>query len=212
MNKAITLGRGFGWLNPSRVDVKSYSNGKIKEVFFKKKWIDWLIRNSKVDIVGNVLAILENPITKQKLLMHGVNIVTNKGDVYYAESICAETPTDDFDGASSGIRLGSAVTGPTKTDNDVTTFLAGTGKGLEATYPMTSDTDGDNTGSGTDIASWKYAYTTAQGNATGIQEGAIVDDITTPTGALTHFLFAASFNKTSSDTLKVFVNHECLGV
>jgi hypothetical protein len=46
----------------------------------------------------------------------------------------------------------------------------------------------------------------------GIIEGAIVDDRTTPTAALTHFLFAASFNKTSSDTLKVFVNHTMNGV
>ena len=56
-----------------------------------------------------------------------------------------------------------------------------------------------------DVATWKYAYPTAQGDTTGIQEGAIVDDITTPTAEPTHFLFADSFNKTSSDTLKVII-------
>ena len=76
---------------------------------------------------------------------------------------------------------------------------------------MTNDSDGDNTGSGVDIVSWRYSYLTTEGNVSGIIEGAIVDDDTTPTGALTHFLFAASFNKTSSDTLKVFVNHEFAG-
>lgn len=185
---------------------------KVEEIFFPMGLIDRMLRSGKVDVIGNVVAVLDNVIMGHRRIIHGANIVTNDGDVYYAESICAETPTDDFDGGTSGIRLGSAATPPTKTSTDVGTFIAGTGKGLEATYPMTSDTDGDNTGSGVDIVSWKFAYTTAQGIASGIQEGAIVDDITTPTAALAHFLFAASFNKTASDTLKVFVNHECLGV
>lgn len=159
----------------------------------------------------NVLAVLRRP-QRKPLLIPGHNIVTNDGDTYYAQSIAAETPTDDFDGGSSGLRMGSDNTAPTKSDTDVTTFLSGTGHGLDATYEKTNDGDGDNTGAGVDVVSWRYSYTTAEGNTTGIQEGAIVDDITTPTAALTHFLFAASFNKTSSDTLKVFVNHTINGV
>lgn len=142
----------------------------------------------------------------------GMNLVTNDGDTYYAQSSGGETPTDDFDAAGAGLRHGSASTAPTKTDTDVTTFLAGTGLAVDATYPTTNDADADNTGAGVDILTWRFSYGTADGNATGIAEGAIVDDRTTPTAALTHFLYASSFDKTSSDTLKVFVNHEFLGV
>jgi hypothetical protein len=125
---------------------------------------------------------------------------------------CGETPTDDFDAAAAGLRLGSNNTTPTKSDGDVTTFLTGTGHALDATYERTADPDTDNTGAGVDIVTWRFSYTTAEGNANGIIEGAIVDNRTTPTGALTHFLFAAAFDKTSSDTLKVFVNHQMNGV
>ena len=82
----------------------------------------------------------------------------------------------------------------------------------DATYPQTDDQDGDNTGAGVDIVTWRYSYTTAQGNVVDIIEGAIVDNDTTPTAALCHFLFAGIFTKTSSDTLKVFVNHTFTGV
>ena len=146
------------------------------------------------------------------LIVPAVNLVTNDGDVYYAQSSGGETPTDDFDGSGGGLRHGDDNTAATKTDTDVTNFLAGTGLVVDATYPATDDGDSDNTGAGTDILTWRFSYGTSDGNATGIYEGAIVDDRTTPTAALTHYVYAASFNKTSSDTLKVFVNHEFLGV
>lgn len=184
---------------------------KIIEIFMPQAVVDELAANEKVRITGKIMAVLENQITKDKRIIHGLNLVTNDGDTYYAQSACAETPDDDFDGASSGLRLGSDNTTPTKTDTDVTTFLSGSDHALDGTYPMTDDSDSDNTGSGVDIVSWRYSYLTSEGNVSGIQEGAIVDDKSTPTAALTHFLFAASFSKTSSDTLKVFVNHEMLG-
>lgn len=163
-------------------------------------------------LTGQILAILRHPQLEREVTIPGVNLVTNDGDVYYAQSSVAESPTDDFDAAAAGLRLGSAVTAVTKTDTDVTTFLAGTGHVLDATYPLTNDADADNTGAGTDIVTWTYSYLTSEGNAAGIAEGAIVDDRTTPTAALTHFLFAATFTKSSSDTLKCIVNHEILGV
>jgi hypothetical protein len=164
----------------------------------------------EVLITGKVLALLDTGIGSP-ILIPGLNIVTNDGDQYYAQTALGETPTDDFRGASAGLRLGSASTSPTKTDTDVTTFLSGTGIALAATYPKTDDGDSDNVGAGVDVATWTYAYGTGDGNATGIQEGAIVDNRTTPTAALTHFLFGAAFNKTSSDTLKVIVNHTMTG-
>lgn len=185
---------------------------KIKEIFFTKSALDKLMADEKIQIVGKVVAVLENKKTGKKTIIHGVNIVTNDGDTYYAQSAVAESVDDDFDGGSSGLRLGSDNTTPVKADTDVTTFLTGSDHGLDATYPLTDDPDTDNTGSGVDIVTWRYSYTTAEGNVDGIIEGAIVDNKGTPTAALTHFLFAASFNKTSSDTLKIFVNHTFNGV
>ncbi len=166
---------------------------------------------SVMGINGRVNAVLQHALTDQFVVIPGLNIVTNDGDLYYAQSAVGETPTDDFDAAGAGLRMGSAATSPTKTSTDVTTFLAGSGLAVASTYPKTNDGDASNTGSGTDIVTWLYSYGTSEGNVSGIQEGAIVDDRTTPTAALCHFLFAASFSKTSNDTLKVFVNHEMLG-
>ena len=156
--------------------------------------------------ICNIVAILDNG--KRKKYISGANIVTNSGDLHYAELGAGETPTNTY----VGMRLGTSAAAVGKTDTDVTTFLAGSGKNIDATYPMTNDSDGDNTGSGTDIISYRVSYGTSEGNGVDIAELAIVDNIVTPTVALTHALFAALFTKTSSDTLKVFVNHTMNGV
>jgi hypothetical protein len=186
---------------------------------YAQYWLDQLVDRMRVEnphvgiaVTGQVIAILRNELLGAELIVPGVNIVTNDGDLYYAQSICAESPTDDFDGAASGLRLGDDNTAPGKTDADVTNFLATSAHALDAGYEKTSDADADNTGAGADIVTWRYSYLTSEGNVAGIIEGAIVDDRTTPTAALTHFLFGGVFTKTSSDTLKVFVNHEVLGV
>lgn len=179
-------------------------------------WMNMIIdqvmkqRQQELAIGGQVFAVLRDPLLERELVIPGLNIVTNAGDLYYAQLGASEAVTNDF--AAGGLRLGDDNTAPTKADDDVTNFLAGTGHAIDATYPKTNDDDGDNGDAGTDVVSYRYSYTTAQGNATGIIEGAIVDNITTPTAALTHFLFAAAFDKTASDTLKVFVNHEVNGV
>jgi len=155
---------------------------------------------------ANVVAVLTNRKGISRFIP-GLNCVTNDGDEHYAQRGAAETP----DMTVVGMRLGTDNTAPTKSDTDVTSFLAGSGKNIDGTYPMTDDSDGDNTGSGVDIVSWRVSYTTSEANGSGIYEGALVDNISSPTVALCHWVFGASFNKTSSDTLKVFVNHEMAG-
>ena len=78
---------------------------------------------------------------------------------------------------------------------------------------VTNDGDSDNTGSGTDIVTWLASWTTGDFNSNAIIGGCIhvaggASGATTPgaTKLLTHFSLT-SFNKTSSDTLKIFVNH-----
>lgn len=153
----------------------------------------------------NVHAILKSKDTY--IYIAGKNIVTNDGDQYYAEGAVG-TPSWSV----AGMRLGTGTTAPAKTDTDVTTLLSGSEKAIDTGYPTTNDTDPDNTGAGVDIVTWRVSYGTSEANGTGIAEGAIVDNITTPTKALTHFLFASAFDKTSNDTLKVIVNHTFNGV
>lgn len=182
---------------------------KITEFFMKQSAIDEILVRERVKITGRVIAVLDNIVTGERRIIHGLNVVTNDGDVFYAQSACGEAVDDDFIGGTSGIRLGDDNTPPTKIDTDVTNFLAGTNKAVEGGYPKSNDLDADNTGAGVDIVTWLYSYTTAQGNAVGIIEGAISDvHAGASTAVLTHFLFAASFDKTASDTLKIFVNHE----
>lgn len=163
-------------------------------------------------VKGKVLAILKKA-NGDILKVHGVNIVTNDGDTYYAQLAAAESPTNDFKGANAGLLLGTGTNTPAKTDTSVQTVVSGSGKTRKSTYPKTNDTgDSDNTGDGVDILTWTYEYLTSEANANNIAEGAIVNNTTTPTSALTHFKFAAAFNKTSADTLKVIVNHQFNGV
>lgn len=185
---------------------------------YPQYWLDALVERVRranphtegVCMTGTVLAVLHNELLDAELITPGVNIVTNAGDVYYAQRSVGETPDDDF--TAGGLRLGDDNTAPTKADTDVTNFLATSGHAEDATYPKTDDPDADNTGAGVDIVTWRFSYLTSEGNVSNIIEGAIVDNIVTPTAALTHFLFGGVFSKTSSDTLKVFVNHEFLGV
>jgi len=133
----------------------------------------------------NVIALLRS--RDVYIYIPGKNIITDAGDQYYAEGAVGSPSW-----TVAGMRLGTGTTAPTKADTDVTTFLTGSGKAIDTGYPTTNDSDTDNTG--------------------GIAEGAIVDNLTTPTKALTHFLFSAPFDKTSNDTLKVIVNHTFNGV
>lgn len=183
-------------------------------------WLDMLVEKVKRErkdrekqlVFGTVLAVKRHAYLDLELVIPGINIVTDAGDIYYAQNAAGEAPDNDFDGANSGLRLGDDNTAPTKSDADVSNFLAGTAHALDGGYEKTDDDDADNTGAGENIVTWRYSYSTSEGNAADIVEGAIVDDRTTPTAALTHFLFGASFTKTSSDTLKVFVNHEFSGI
>ena len=106
-----------------------------------------------------------------------------------------------------GLHLGTGTTTPTKTDTDVTTEDTEGRLAVDSGYPQTDDPDTDNTLGGVDVVTWRYSYGTTEGNITDIAELAIVDVLTAATAALCHALFGSTFTKTSSDTLKVFVNH-----
>ena len=194
-------------------------------------WLDRLVEHvqtrvkDEVITTGSILAVLRNVHLERELVIPGLNIVTNGGDLYYAEravgDLAAQLPiptnfTDasgTFDGIMELYNGASAVPDKANDRSDLVTLVTGSDQVIDATYPQVNDGDGDNTGAGVDIATYRVSY------ATGDANGAGIDDVilTNPSpGAseilLMHSEFAAPFEKTSSDTLKVFVNHEFLGV
>lgn len=156
-------------------------------------------------LIENVLAVLYDVGGRPLRSIKGKNLITNEGDLYYAQKAAGETPTTDF--TLGGLRLGSSTTVPVKAATDVGGSILSTGKAEEATYPKTNDVDTSNAGRGTDVITWKFLYAIADFSASGIAEGAIVDNITTPTKALAHFLFASTFSKSLKEKLVIFVNH-----
>jgi hypothetical protein len=164
----------------------------------------------------NICIVKENQDTGKKTWYHAKNIVTNDGDLYYAQKAVGGTPTSDFGGSDGRmeLRTGSATPAKAHVYSDVTTPVTASRKIKDGAYPKTADDDSDNTGSGTDIVTWRTSWTTSDFNATAIIGGCFhVGGASPASGSklLTHFSIT-SFNKTASDTLKIFVNHTFNGV
>ena len=164
----------------------------------------------------NICIVRENQDTGDKTWLYAKNIVTNDGDLYYAQKSVGGTPTSDFGGSDGRmeLRTGSATPAKAHVYSDVTTPVTASRKVKDNTYPKTADDDSDNTGAGADIVTWRTSWTTSDFNATAIIGGCFHAGGASPaSGAklLTHFSIT-SFNKTASDTLKIFVNHTFNGV
>lgn len=174
--------------------------------------------NTRLRVAGEIIIVLRNTLTGAKRTMRTHNIVTNAGDHYYAQTAAEETKLFTV----AGMRLGTHATTPTapaKTDVKLqtttgSTLLASSEKVIDATYPKSDDSDGDNTGAGIDIVTWRTSWLVSEANSANIATVDLPDSLTD--GSITQSLsianFAAKFTKTSSDTLKVFVNHTFNGV
>lgn len=174
--------------------------------------------NDRCRITGQVVAVLKNERTGEKHSFVTHNIVTDAGDRYYAAKAAGEAAFF----AVAGMRLGThagAPAAPLKTDVKLqtttgSTLLASSVKAIDATYPRTADPDTDNPGAGVDIVTWRVSYTTAEANSADIATLDLPDSLVD--GSIARSLaianFAAKFTKTSSDTLKVFVNHTMNGI
>ena len=184
-----------------------------------------------IDPKNNICVVLKKD-NGSKHWFYGSNIVTNDGDIYYAKRACGESPAsnENFGAIASGAGATCILQNPSSADslakadaygqvsNPIVT--SGAQKACTSAYPKTNDGDSDNTGAGTDVVTYKFAWTTSQidtssGNA--ITGGCIVDKAATLGGSikiLTHWNFSspASFHKTSTDTLTLYVNHTMNGV
>ena len=163
----------------------------------------------------NVLAILGRP--DGKVLIPAHNIITNAGDVYYAERMAAETPTNTFNSCYlSSVEWDATHPQKASTATNIASMISGVEKLVSATYPKTNDGDADNTGAGTDITSWLFSWTKADFNDADIDAGAVTVAGHSTWGSGGQVLLAAfdmtTFAKTANDTLKLFVNHTANGV
>lgn len=170
-----------------------------------------LRRESIVDPRNNIVAVLSGPDgrVKERRTIYGKNLVTDGGDQYYAEAAVAVGSVMLI----AGMNLGSSAAAPVKGDTNVGSVIANGSVAIDSGYPRTADTDTDNTGAGADIVTWRSTFGTGIANANGIQEVAIANVLgTAGTANCIMRGTLASFNKTSSDTLKMFVNHTMNGV
>lgn len=156
-------------------------------------------------------------IQKIKTWIKGMNLVGNEGDKFYAQAAASESPTNDFTDANGRQELGNGSQGtPGKTDtySALITPVTASRKIIDSGFPKTNDGDADNTGAAVDTVSWLTSWTKSDFNAVGITGGVIHDAAASPVAGsvlLTYWTISA-FNKTSDDTLKIFINHNMLGV
>jgi len=143
------------------------------------------------------------------------NLVTDDGEIFYAIQGAGETPSANEDFANGRFEIGTTAYTEAETDTynefDVsgTSSITGSNQVFTSGYPKTNDTgDADNTGDAVDAVSYAVNYSAASWNDTDVEQGAILDHATPVTTSKLLAVFSfTSFAKTSSDTLKIFVNH-----
>lgn len=183
-------------------------------------------RSPRVSVRGVVVAVLRDVVTGSMRTHQVENIVTDPGDIYYAQRAVLLTtgtpispvPTNftDTNGVPDMImELYESDSGAPDKGNDrsdLGTLITDSDQAMDSGYPLVNDSDPDNAAAGVDVATYRVSY------ATGDANGSISDVIlTNPSpGAseaiLMHAEFGSPFVKTSADTLKVFVNHTFTGV
>ena len=179
----------------------------------------YLSEQTRADNVVRVLSFPEvspsGSIDMIKEFDYTHNLVTNDGEVFYAIQGAGETPSANEDFSTGFFDISTTAYTEAETDTYNEYDVSGTGsisgsiQAFTSGYPKTNDTgDADNTGDGTDVVSYAVNYSAAAWNDTTIETGAI-HDIATPvtTSKLLCVFSFTQFSKTSSDTLKVFVNH-----
>jgi hypothetical protein len=189
----------------------------------------------EIDSHNNVCGVLENTETGYTTYNWGANLVGNDGDIYYAKKSAGESTTspanENFLAGRAELRTGTVASSDLTKDNTYGYKTGSTAGGLntssgavtasrktlEANYPKTYDASAngsENAGGVIDAVTYKYYWNTTAFSANGITGGAIHDNATPvdATKLLTHWTFSASFSKTLTDTLTLYVNHTMNGV
>lgn len=184
-------------------------------------WTPKLIKpQPNIAIKGLVVAVLTDPQGKVLSRKEVHNIVTNDGDLFYAQLadafFNASEPTNFTDGGGNFDAImelyDNTGNAPAKTSNRSDAGVQiGSGKAMDAGYPKINDDDADNTGAGTDIITYRVSFTTGEVNGS-IDEVILTNPAPGASEPVITFADGLNTTKTSSNGLKVFINHEMLGV
>lgn len=178
----------------------------------RKALRDIMDRQGRLSVEGWVVRRLGYPDGSVDIAVSR-NLVTDAGDLWYAQKLAlqGDTVTNDF--AAGRIVLGTGAVTPTKTSTySNLTPIAGSAKAQTSGYPKRNDTDTDNTGKATDSITWKGDWAAGDFNqASGIVEGCITIASPIAGSPLLSFFQLATFGKDSSTTLTLWVNHNVLG-
>lgn len=171
-------------------------------------------RRVKAIMRGRVTVVITRGETGETETIEATNVVSNAGDLYYAEMMAGETPTNDFGAVDSLIGLGTAGDAPSKTSTyaNITTKVSGGEAAFTTAYPKTDDQDAANTGKGSSVVTYKATWAAGVATSNGIDRVYIALDGATGTDPLLMYAVLNSFNKGASDTLTLYVNHTPTGV
>jgi len=158
---------------------------------------------------NEVTARLIGPDGRVKWEGHTRNLVTDKGDAYFAGLVVSGTV------GTLGMKLGTATTAVSKTYNDagayiaVADYVSGSAAGMVATWPKA--------GSSANIAQYKSSWAAGTATSSTLNRVSLCDNTTdageadgTHTWAIA-LLPDKPVNKGSSDTLEVIWNVTLLG-
>jgi len=191
-----------------RVRARLRIPGLVTRVFRSRGGLWFPEYDTVLDPRHNCLALLRQG-NGAALLIPGENIVTDAGDIFLAQRAAAETPTNTF----TTWEQCSAGTPGKAANRGSFTAIASSQLVQDTGYPKTNDNDADNTGAGTDVRTSRASYSAASFAHAAITHAIITNPTPGATEPiLTGFAWAASINKTSQDTLKVFHNATMNGV
>lgn len=165
--------------------------------------------NDNLTIKGRVCVALTDHETGETRTWEAPNIITTAGVTHYRQLISPnDSETNDFQG-SGRMQLAKSSTTPAVGDTYDTpaSKITASIKAFSSGYPRLNCPDGDNSGAGAGVLTYKCEWSTSDFNDTGITAVFIhLNGAGTTDPILMHSLIT-SFDKSSSQTLKVFVNH-----
>lgn len=162
-------------------------------------------------IKADALVVLTNHKTGEVRIILGHNLVTDAGDIYYAQKACDEAPDNNF----TSLYLATAGPVPvTKADDyDDFTVVDGSEKAVTGTYPKTDDDDPDNSEeAGENVVTWLFEYAAADGPFVDITHSFVAAagaGIGSP--ILNSYEWGAAWSKDASTSAKIFDNLSMVG-
>lgn len=170
----------------------------------------------RVHIKETVVLVVKDAATGRtvRVIESGPNIITNAGDLYYAQRGAVEAVTYTFSGGEFVAARSYTVAAAKTATFGRFVGLGGTYTGrktFSSGYPKTNDTDVDNTGRTVDAVTYKVFYTTMEANYTIRAVGICrMGGATNSNGQLLSYKTLPSaqwIQKTSSLTVTAYINH-----